>query len=162
MRRMGSNKNVVTATPRQLESIIRCSEALAKMRLRKFVERHDVEEALRLIKVATQQSAIDPITGQIDMDLISTGYTSGVRNKISVITEIIREIIKAQEEAYRKGGIRSKILRDDIKKKGEEQFESLSDNEFIEALKILEEEGFLSCFGNKTKGNFTIKLQETS
>jgi DNA replication licensing factor MCM4 len=93
MRRLGSNKNVITATPRQLESLIRISEALAKMRLSNIVEKKDVSEALRLIKVATQQAAIDPITGQIDMDLISTGYTSGVRNKISVITEIVREIL---------------------------------------------------------------------
>lgn len=93
MRRLGTSKNVITATPRQLESVIRTSEALAKMRLSDWVEKRDVEEALRLIKVATQQAAIDPITGHIDMDLISTGYTSGVRNKISIITEIIREII---------------------------------------------------------------------
>lgn len=93
MRKMGSGKNVITATPRQLESIIRLSEALAKMRLSSKVEPRDVHEAQRLIKVATQQSAINPITGQIDMDLIQTGYTSGVRQKISVIAEMIKELI---------------------------------------------------------------------
>ena len=93
MRKMGNNKNVITATPRQLESIIRISEALAKMRLSDVVERRDVEEAQRLIRVATQQSAINPQTGQIDMDLIQTGFTSGVRNKVTTIAEVIKELI---------------------------------------------------------------------
>lgn len=118
-------------------------------------------EALRLIKVATQQAAIDPITGQIDMDLISTGYTSGVRNKISLITDHIREILKVQEENYRKG-VRAKTLKEDIKKRGEDQFEMVGENEFIEAVKILEEENLITCYGNKKNDKFTIKLVETN
>lgn len=47
--------NVVTATPRQLESMIRLSEALAKMRLSNTVTVEDVKEAARLINVATQR-----------------------------------------------------------------------------------------------------------
>ena len=47
--------NVVTATPRQLESMIRLSEALAKMRLAPTVTVEDVKEAARLINVATQR-----------------------------------------------------------------------------------------------------------
>ena len=42
---------VVTATPRQLESLIRLSEAQARMRLRETVIEADVDEALRLMKV---------------------------------------------------------------------------------------------------------------
>jgi len=91
------------------------------------------------------------------MDLISTGYTSGVRNKISVITEIVRNILKTQEEAYKKG-VRAKTLREDIKKNGEEQFEQIGENEFHEALKILEDENVITCFGNKKGDKFTIKL----
>lgn len=45
MRNMGSAFKTITATPRQLESLIRLSEALAKMRLSDTVERRDVEEA---------------------------------------------------------------------------------------------------------------------
>lgn len=74
MRRIGNTtKNwsggikTITATPRQLESLIRLSEAHAKMRLSDTVESQDVDEALRLVQVAMQQSAIDPITGTIDM-----------------------------------------------------------------------------------------------
>ena len=93
MRRMGSNRNIITATPRQLESLIRISEALAKMRFADNVEKSDVEEAVRLIKVATQQAATDPTTGLIDMDLISTGITSGSRTKINQLVDYVKEIM---------------------------------------------------------------------
>jgi DNA replication licensing factor MCM4 len=93
MRRQGVSKNIITATPRQLESMIRISEALAKMRLSDIVEIPDVTEAIRLIRVATQQAAVDPVTGQIDMNLITTGYSSFVKQKISRITEAIEKIM---------------------------------------------------------------------
>ncbi len=93
MRRMGSSRNIITATPRQLESLIRISEALAKMRFAEFVSKDDVEEAVRLIKVATQQAATDPTTGLIDMDLISTGITAGSRTKINQLVDYIKDIM---------------------------------------------------------------------
>ena len=43
--------------------MIRISEALAKMRLSNEVEQRDVDEAVRLIRSAMQQSATDPKTG---------------------------------------------------------------------------------------------------
>ncbi|DBA98060.1 TPA: hypothetical protein ACH3X3_012887 [Trebouxia sp. C0006] len=79
MRSQGTSRKCITATPRQLESMIRLSEALARMRLSPCVERHDVAEAVRLMKVAMQQSATDPTTGTIDMDCINIGVSSSVR-----------------------------------------------------------------------------------
>jgi DNA replication licensing factor MCM4 len=52
MRRLGSGAKTITATPRQLESLIRLSEALAKMRFAEWVEPNDVSEAIRLMKVS--------------------------------------------------------------------------------------------------------------
>ena len=57
MRRMGGSRKVITATPRQLESLIRLSESLARMRLSRRVDRDDAKEALRLMRVAMQQSS---------------------------------------------------------------------------------------------------------
>lgn len=54
MRAMGNSKKTITATPRQLESMIRIAESIAKMRLSETVEKRDVEEAVRLIKAAMQ------------------------------------------------------------------------------------------------------------
>lgn len=47
MRKIGSGRGAVTAYPRQLESLIRLSEAHAKMRFSQTVELVDVEEAKR-------------------------------------------------------------------------------------------------------------------
>jgi DNA replication licensing factor MCM4 len=47
MRRSGGDRHTITATPRQLESLIRISESLARMRLSAQVERVDVAEAIR-------------------------------------------------------------------------------------------------------------------
>lgn len=83
MRRLGddarSSEKRITATTRQLESMIRLSEAHAKMRLSDLVELIDVKEAVRLIKSAIKDYATDPITGRIDMDMVQTGTTSAQR-----------------------------------------------------------------------------------
>ena len=47
----GPVAQVITATPRQLESSVRLAEALAKMRLSPTVEAEDVQEGFRLMKV---------------------------------------------------------------------------------------------------------------
>jgi DNA replication licensing factor MCM4 len=60
MRKLGNNKKIITATTRQLESLIRISEAFAKMRLSSVVEEKDVDQAVALVKFATQQAATDP------------------------------------------------------------------------------------------------------
>jgi DNA replication licensing factor MCM4 len=45
----------------------------------------DVDEAINLIKVATQQAATDPVTGLIDMDIITTGRTAATKQRIALI-----------------------------------------------------------------------------
>jgi DNA replication licensing factor MCM4 len=89
MRNLGNSKKTITATPRQLESMIRLAESVAKMRLSETVEKSDVDEALRLIKTAMQQSATDPTTGEIDMDIIATGISVSTTERVKRIIEII-------------------------------------------------------------------------
>lgn len=94
MRALGNRgMKTITATPRQLESLIRLSQALAKMRLSTQVLAEDVAEATRLMKVATQTAATDPRTGTIDMDLISTGRTALDRELVGKLAEVLRGII---------------------------------------------------------------------
>ena len=57
----GRGSKTITATTRQLESLIRLSQGLAKMRLADTVLPQDVDEAIRLMKVATQVSVCLPI-----------------------------------------------------------------------------------------------------
>ncbi len=69
MRKLGqdvrSAEQRITATTRQLESMIRLSEAHAKMRLAETVTVDDVQEAVRLIKSALKTAATDS-QGRID------------------------------------------------------------------------------------------------
>ncbi|ETW77342.1 hypothetical protein HETIRDRAFT_156569 [Heterobasidion irregulare TC 32-1] len=68
----GAEKRI-TATTRQLESMIRLSEAHARMRFSSLVILEDVQEAYRLMRDAIRTSALDPTTGKIDMGMLSTG-----------------------------------------------------------------------------------------
>lgn len=92
MRNMGNAKKTITATPRQLESMVRIAEAIAKMRLATEVEQKDVEEAVRLIKQAMQQSATDPKTGEIDMDLLTTGVSASSKDRIKQLCEFVKQV----------------------------------------------------------------------
>lgn len=95
MRKMGikggSGKKTITATTRQLESIVRLSEAHARLRLSPTVEPNDVAEALRLIRVATQTAAIDPRTGMIDMNRLSTGHATDEGDIVASLAGLLRE-----------------------------------------------------------------------
>ncbi|CAB4252436.1 similar to Saccharomyces cerevisiae YPR019W MCM4 Essential helicase component of heterohexameric MCM2-7 complexes which bind pre- replication complexes on DNA and melt DNA prior to replication [Maudiozyma barnettii] len=99
MRKMGddsrSDEKRITATTRQLESMIRLSEAHAKMRLSETVELEDVHEAVRLIKTAIKDYATDPKTGKIDMNLVQTGK-SVIQRKLQ--EDLTREIVKILTE----------------------------------------------------------------
>lgn len=90
---------MITATPRQLESLIRLAEALARMRLGKEVTEEDVEEAMRLMKVAMQQAAWDPKTGQIDMDRIYTGVSASDRAQRQQISEAVKSLLAERRGA---------------------------------------------------------------
>lgn len=95
MRKMGikggSGKKTITATTRQLESIVRLSEAHARMRLSRTVDPQDVTEALRLIRVATQTAAIDPRTGMIDMNRLTTGHATDEGDIVASLAGLLRE-----------------------------------------------------------------------
>ena len=92
-------RKVVTATPRQLESLVRISEALARIRLSKTVDKQDSTEALRLMRVAMQKLilAIDPRTGLIDMDKILTGHSAADRKQRSDIAEGVDDILQGMQ-----------------------------------------------------------------
>ncbi|KAI1023574.1 hypothetical protein LB503_000831 [Fusarium chuoi] len=70
----------ITATTRQLESMIRLSEAHAKMRLSETVTRDDVLEANRLIQSALKTAATDA-QGRIDMSLLTEGTSAADRKR---------------------------------------------------------------------------------
>lgn len=145
LRKVGQDvrsRNVrITATIRQLESMIRMAEAHARMRymndhhgscliyllelffecfmngvpydpssiviyyhglylcrLSETVNEEDVQEASRLLREAIKESATDPLTGQIDMDLLNTGIGAHVRRYLDDMKQEIRSLLSRMGE----------------------------------------------------------------
>lgn len=94
MRKIGAGRGHISAYPRQLESLIRLSEAHAKVRLNTVVEIEDVEEAYRLHREALKQSATDPLTGKIDVGILTTGLSTTERKKRADLIASIKENLK--------------------------------------------------------------------
>jgi len=146
MRRMGTSaagSKVITSTPRQLESLVRLSEALAKMKLSKTVEVADVDEAARLVKVALQQSATDPRTGTIDMDLIQTGVSSSLRQMRYKLEQDIRGVLSKASGRT----MSSSVLLQDLKETLQSQAPSV--NELWEVLQQMSDSGRLNIRGDQ-------------
>jgi DNA replication licensing factor MCM4 len=93
------SRGTITATPRQLEGLIRLSEAVAKIRLSSEVTAEDVKEALRLTRLALLQAATDPRSGLLDIDLITIGRSQSDRNRLTQLAEALR--LRLEEERSR-------------------------------------------------------------
>lgn len=110
MRKAGNQKGTITATPRQLESLIRLSEAHARVRLSEKVEEQDVAEATRLVKAAMRQAATDPRTGQIDLDLLTTGQSNASRTLAGQLqTAILEALAEAPNNSLRLQDLSTKL-----------------------------------------------------
>ncbi|KAJ6906206.1 hypothetical protein NC652_023837 [Populus alba x Populus x berolinensis] len=144
----GSSKKVITATPRQLESLIRLSEALARIRFSELVEKHDVIEAFRLLEVAMQQSATDHSTGTIDMDLITTGVSASERMRRENLASAARSIIT---EKMQLEGPSTRLLEllDELKKQS--SFAEVHLHDLRNAVATLASEGFVVLHGDSVK-----------
>lgn len=122
----------IPITARQLEALVRVAEASAKTRLASEVTREDARKAIGLLTYCLEQVGLDPDTGKIDIDRISSGVTSSERNKIVVIRELINQL----EEKVGKV-----IPMDDIIQAGEEQ--GISEDDVYESIEKLKRSGDL-------------------
>jgi len=87
-----SASKAIPISPRQLEALIRLSEASARTRLSDKVGRRDARRAIDILHHCLSEIGVDPETGKIDIDRITTGITASQRNKITIIKEIIDEL----------------------------------------------------------------------
>ncbi|KAM9926910.1 hypothetical protein OXX59_002902 [Metschnikowia pulcherrima] len=149
MRNLGddtrSSEKRITATTRQLESMIRLSEAHAKMRLSERVELIDVKEAVRLIKSAIKDYATDPRTGRIDMDIVQTGTTSMQRRmRESLDTEVLAMLANGS-------GMRFTELAKMVNENSNMRVEN---SELLESLRRLAEEGKIVESGDSHRKSY--------
>ncbi len=87
-----SSESVMRPIPisaRQLQALIRMSEASAKIRLSKLVTKDDAKEAIELMKYYLMQVGYDYESKTFDIDKIYTGMTASKRNKVLIVRETI-------------------------------------------------------------------------
>ncbi len=94
----GMSKDSITATPRQLEALVRLAEASSKMRLSNKVTVSDAEKAIELTNFVLRAIAYDQATGEIDIDRIVTEHSKSTRERIRIVEEIIQNIIGSSDE----------------------------------------------------------------
>merc|ERR1712217_724908 len=146
LRNEGSSRNVVTATPRILESMIRIAESLAKMELREEVVTADVDEAVRLIKAATYAAAVDPETGLIDMEQLIVGVGAAKRKRTKEVDSLMQEILA--EKLGEDGSMSLDALKLQLNEiLGEKSQQLASEAEFRIALRTAEQAGLCRLNG---------------
>ncbi|MBW2985136.1 minichromosome maintenance protein MCM [Candidatus Woesearchaeota archaeon] len=82
----------IPISARQLEALIRLSEASARTRLSNKVTKKDAKRAISLVHYYLTQIGMDIETGEFDIDRISTGVPAAQRSKIAQVKEIIVEL----------------------------------------------------------------------
>ena len=83
-----SPESPVIITPRQLEALIRISEAYARMRLSNKVEIQDAERAINIMRLFMERVSTDE-SGKVDVDVVLTGKPKSTREKMERMLEII-------------------------------------------------------------------------
>uniref|UniRef100_A0A8C9NFD1 DNA replication licensing factor MCM4 n=1 Tax=Serinus canaria TaxID=9135 RepID=A0A8C9NFD1_SERCA len=145
MRKIGSGRGMVSAYPRQLESLIRLAEAHAKVRFSEKVETVDVEEAKRLHREALKQSATDPKTGIVDISILTTGMSATARKRKEELAQALRKLIQSKGKAP---SLKYQQLLDDLRAQSDM---AVTKEMFEEALRALADEDFLTVTGKTVR-----------
>jgi len=88
----GEGMKSIPISARQLEGLVRLSEASARLRLSDKVTKKDAKKAVELLDYCMRQVAFDEKTGTFDVDRIATDMPASARNKIIIIKEIIHDL----------------------------------------------------------------------
>ncbi|KPU62348.1 hypothetical protein EP1X_09300 [Thermococcus sp. EP1] len=81
----------IPITARQLEALIRLSEAHARMRLSEVVTKEDAKAAIELVEYTLRRTAMDE-EGNIDVSILEVGKSSRKINKMDRVLSIIKEL----------------------------------------------------------------------
>ncbi|HZD13125.1 MAG TPA: minichromosome maintenance protein MCM, partial [Candidatus Binatus sp.] len=90
----GADGSAIAITPRQLEGMIRLSEARARALLHREVSVEDAKAAIKIMTLSLLDVGIDVQTGTADIDVIMTGTPKSTRDKYGRILDVITELSK--------------------------------------------------------------------
>ncbi|MHA1637954.1 MAG: minichromosome maintenance protein MCM [Candidatus Thorarchaeota archaeon] len=82
----------VPITARQLEALVRLSEARARMALRSKVTKEDAQAAVHLMEESLRMVALDRITGKIDIDRLVSKMSAAQRSSSDTILKAMRDM----------------------------------------------------------------------
>ncbi len=88
----------IAITPRQLEALIRLSEARAKMHLRNEVTANDAEAAIELMMHMLSQVGYDFASGAYDITGLMTGVSYSKVKRKELLVKIIHELTEQSED----------------------------------------------------------------
>ncbi|GAI66714.1 unnamed protein product, partial [marine sediment metagenome] len=89
-----SEDAIVSILARNLDALVRLSEAYAKMALRDKVIKSDVEDVIKLFKRFLKDTGYDETTGKIDMDRILVGQSRSSISKLDKMLTRLKEIFE--------------------------------------------------------------------
>lgn len=89
-----SEGSPVAITARQLESLVRISEARARSALRKEVTSEDAEASITIMKKSLEEVGIDLSSYKMDIDIIMTGKPKSVRDKLQTVLSTLMDMEK--------------------------------------------------------------------
>jgi replicative DNA helicase Mcm len=121
IRDMGKADGTITITARQLEALVRLSEASARLRLSRIVEESDAQRAVNLVEYYLASMASNN-GGQWDMGAIDSGFTKKDRDRTKIVLGAIdmfgspegitldEILVHTAEEGLNEGDVK-KVLR---------------------------------------------------
>jgi replicative DNA helicase Mcm len=101
----------IAITARQLESLVRLSEARARIALRKEITAEDAEAAIVIMNKSLEEVGIDISTHMRDIDIIMVGKPKSMQDKLR---SILDEIVELSKEA---GMVEKKLLLETLSSK---------------------------------------------
>ncbi len=121
----------IPISARQLEAIVRMAEAYAKIKLSNKVTKEHAERAIELMMYTLEKIGLDPKTGKIDIDKITTGITASARNTYRTVLSIIDKLETEISE------LTFNAIYEEAEKK------NITKEELLDAIEKLKEEGII-------------------
>jgi len=106
----------VPFTPRQLEAFVRIAESSARIRLSEEVTLEDAQRAIDIVDYYLEKVGVDRETGDLDIDVITTGISHSQKDKMRILTGVIKDISNQQDFAAMRD-IKTRALEEGLSEK---------------------------------------------